>query len=83
VEIFGKAIETVIELAAQPEIARALPAGALELLDRACSAARLDDAEPQNGAGRRQVTVEHVARAFEDTFSGDNIRGGTDQEAYA
>ncbi len=82
VEISGQAIETAIELVAQTEIARALPAGALELLDRACSTARLDDAKPQGGAGRVEVTAGHVERAFEDTFSGDNIRGETNPEAY-
>lgn len=80
--ISESAIETAIRLAARSKIVRALPAGALELLDRACMAARLEVADMENRRGRTTVAAEDVERVFEDTFSDEDARRESNPEAY-
>jgi serine/threonine protein kinase len=69
VKISGAAVEATLELSAESKKVRAIPAGILELLDRACAIARMDAIELDNRSRPIMVETEHVERALKETFS--------------
>ncbi len=56
---------------------RALPGAALELLDRACAAAGLDNAASPQSANQAQVGEADVRRVLEETFPAPDISAKT------
>ena len=83
IKISEKAIEATLELSAGSDKVRALPAGALELLDRACAIARMEVANLEDRPRPTTVEIEHVERALRETFSRESTHFDRNPEDYA
>jgi serine/threonine protein kinase/MoxR-like ATPase len=83
IRISEEAVEAALQLSADSEKIRALPAGGLELLDRACATARMEAADSEGSPQPITVEAEHVERALKETFSSENAQGYSTPEDYA
>ncbi len=62
--------------------ARALPGRAIELLDRACAAARMDSARGGKSGAPAAVTAEQIERLMDETLMAGDTGKTTNPEAY-
>ncbi len=83
VMIAEDAIAAAIRLSAESGSNRALPGAALELLDRACAAARLAITASQDHPLPAEVAAKHVEHALSETFSNEEFHDKSSSEAHS